>query len=228
MDPQFPKRLLRAGTGRILEFIQHLSRDFSQLHLTNTTDRSVAFSGLESRIAEALKTESIYGIPEVFRHQILLWRRPEGGKLNRIGYDNNSVPSWSWMACSGPIEFATSFKTRMEFRTKLSFKGNQKHALSAAEVASFVDCELKGEEMTEVFEKGREKIIGRIWYDRLDDIPEFDVQRCIVVGRIHGAKEKEYYVLVLSRISKDEYIRIGIGMIDSFYLSRIEGNVRVV
>jgi len=228
MDPQFPNRLLRAGPGRILEFIQGLFRDFSQLHLTNATDKSVAFSGLESRITEALKTKSIYGIPERFIHHTLLWQRPEGGKLNRIEYDNNSVPSWSWMACSGPIEFAISWGTEIERRTNLSFEGNQKHALSAAEVASFMDCELKGGEKTEVLKKGRKEIVGRIRYDRLDDIPEFNVQRCIVVGRIDGAKEKKYYVLVVSRISKHEYTRIGIGEIESSYLSRIEGNVRVI
>jgi hypothetical protein len=211
-----------------LEFIQGLSRDFSQLHLTNTTDKSVAFSGLESRITEALKTKSIYGIPERFIHYILLWQSPEGGKLNRIEYDNNSVPAWSWMACSGPIEFPISFETQLECRTDLSFEGDQKHALSAAEVASFMDCELKKKESTEVLKKGRKKIVGRIRYDRLDDMPEFNMQRCIVVGRIDGAKEKKYYVLLVSRISKHEYTRIGIGEIDSSYLSRIEGNVRVI
>jgi hypothetical protein len=228
MDPQFPDRLLEAGSGRILEFIQGLSRDFSQLHLTNTTDKSVAFSGLESRITEALNTKIIYGIPEKFIHQILLWQRPEGGKLYRIDYDNNSVPSWSWMACSGPIEFPISFKSRIECRTDLSFEGNQKHALSAAEVASFIGCESKGEETTEVLKKGRKKTVGRIRYDRLDDIPGFNEQRCIVVGRVYGAKEKKYYVLVVSRISKHEYTRIGVGEIDSSYLSRIECNVRVI
>jgi hypothetical protein len=228
MDPQFPDRLLNAGSERTLEFIQGLSRDFSQLHLTNTTDKSVAFSGLESRITEALETKSIYGIPEKFIHQILLWQRPEGEKLNRIKYDNDSVPSWSWMACSGPIEFAISSESYMRCRTDLSFEGTEKHALSAAEVASFVDCELKGENTTEVLKKGREKIVGRIQYDRPDDIPEFNMQRCIVVGRINGAKEKKYYVLVVSRISKDEYTRIGISEIDSSYLSWIKGNVRVI
>jgi len=228
MDPQFPDRLLEAGPGRILEFIQGLSRDFSQLHLTKPTDKSAAFSGLESRITAALKTKSIYGIPEKFIHQMLLWQRPEGGKLNRVEYDNNSVPSWSWMACSGPIEFAVSFQTGLYIRTDLSFEKNQKHALSAAEVASFIDCELKGEETTEVLKKGRRKIVGRIRYDRLDDIPEFNVQRCIVVGRTGGAEEKKYHVLVVSRISKDEYTRIGTGKIESSYLSKIEGKVRVI
>ncbi|OCK78682.1 HET-domain-containing protein [Lepidopterella palustris CBS 459.81] len=198
MDPQFPDRLLKAGRIRTLEFIQGLFRDFSQRHLTNATDRAVAFSGLESRIAKAIDSKSIYGIPERLIHQSLLWQRPEHGK-------------------------------------DLSFEGNQENALSAAEVANFMDCELKGEGTTdeiskeragetEILKKGGGKI-GWIRYDIMEDIPEFDVQRCIVVGR----DWKTYYVLVVNPSSlKDEYTRIGTGAIDCSYLSRIDGKVRVV
>jgi hypothetical protein len=242
MDPQFPDRLLVAGRVRALEFIQTLFQDFSQRQLTNTTDRSVAFSGLESRIVKALKTKSIYGIPEKFIHQTLLWQRPEHGELNGIEYVDKSVPSWSWMACSGPIEFAIPPKTRMGWRTALSFEGSlqmawraalsfgrsSKNTLLAAEVANFIDCELKGEGTTkELLKKGEESMIGWIRYDKMEDKPEFDVQRCIVVGRESAAGK--YYVLVVKPSPlKHEYTRIGTSAIDGSHLSRIEGKVRVV
>lgn len=225
IDPQFPDRLLKAGRTLIIEFIQDLFRDFSQRHLTNATDRVVAFSGLESRISKAIHSKSIYGIPERFIHQSLLWQRPEHGQLDGIKYIDKSVPSWSWMACSGPIEFAMA--SSMERRKGLSFEGNQKNALSAAEVADFMNCELKGEEKTKVLERGTENIIGRIQYDKIDDIPELSLQRCIVVGREIEARHKSY-VLVVSPTFKHEYTRIGIGEIDSSYLSRIEGKVRII
>jgi hypothetical protein len=228
MDPQFPDRVLKAGRGRILEFIQSLFQDFSQRQLTNTTDRSVALSGLESRIAKAIKTKCIYGIPEKFIHQILLWQRPELGELNGIEYVNKSIPSWSWMACSGPIEFAIPLETQMDWRIGLSFKGSPKNALSAAEVANFIGCEFQGEGTTkEILKRGGESIVGCIRYDKMEDIPEFDIQRCIVVGR--GSDRGKYYVLVVNPSSLEhEYTRIGTGAIDSSYLSRIEGKVRVV
>ena len=72
MDPQFPDRLLKAGPWRILEFIQDLFWDFSQLQLTKPIDKLGAFSGLQSRITQALKTNSIYGIPKKFIYYILL------------------------------------------------------------------------------------------------------------------------------------------------------------
>jgi hypothetical protein len=227
MDPQFPKRLLTAGYARILEFIQYLSRVFSERQLTHATDRSVAFSGIETRIAKAINTRSIYGIPEKFMHQTLLWQRSQHGKLNKIEYEKNPVPSWSWMACSGPIEFAISLGTEIEGRIDLCFEESQENALLAAEVAKFINCELKGEETTEVQEKGTEKIVGRMRYDKTNDIPDFNVQRCIVLGRDSRAKEK-YYVLVVSLTLNHEYTRIGIGEIDRCYLLRIEGKVRVI
>jgi hypothetical protein len=115
----------------------------------------------------------------------------------------------------------------MECRTDLSFKINQENTLSAAEVAEFKECEVEGEEMTKILKKGSEKIIGWMRYDRIDEIPEFNLQRCIVVGRDRKAKGS-YYVLVVSPISKHEYARIGIGEIESSYLSRIEGKVRII
>jgi len=229
MDPQFPNRLLKAGSGRVLGFIQYLFQDFSQRRLTNTTDRSVALSGIESRIAEAIKTKIIYGIPTKYIHEILLWQRQECEELKKITYVDKSIPSWSWVTYSGPIEFAISPATYMGWRTGLSFEGGPKIALSATEVANFTGCEVKGEGVTkEILKKGGEGVVGWIRYDIMEDTPEFDVQRCIVVGRKDWARE-QYYVLVVNPSSlKHEYTRIGIAMIDASHLSRINGKVRVV
>jgi hypothetical protein len=165
MDPQFPDRLLEAGRVRVLEFIQNLFQDFSQRQLTNTTDRSVAFSGLESRIAKALKTKSIYGIPKKFIHQILLWQRPEHGELNGIEYVDKSVPSWSWMACSGPIEFAIPPKTQLAWRTALSFEGKSKECSISRRGSEFYRLRIKGRRDDEgTSEKERRK---HCWVDTI-------------------------------------------------------------
>jgi hypothetical protein len=209
-----------------LEFIQHIIQDFSQRQLTNVTDRSVAFSGLESRISNAIATKSIYGILEMFLHQTLLWRRPEQGKLNRIDYGNKPVPSWSWMAYSGPIEFAISFKNEVACRSSLSIEGDERKTLSAAEVAKFKDCEVE-EGTARILEKGTRRSIGRIWYDNIDDIPELNSQRYIVVGRDAHARGK-YHVLVVSQVLKHEYVRIGIGKIERSFLLKTERKVHII
>jgi hypothetical protein len=105
LDPNFPKRLLQAGNERTIEFIQFLSTEYSKRGLTEKTDRCAAISGLESHIAEAKKCETRFGIFESFLHRSLLWQRSEERDTERIDYGAQVVPSWSWMAYNGSIEF---------------------------------------------------------------------------------------------------------------------------
>jgi hypothetical protein len=88
-----------------VEFIHFLFQDYSNRGLTEPTDRRVAATGLEARIAGALDCNSKYGIFEKHLHRNLLWQTSDK-QTERIAYNNNQkVPSWSWMACSGGIEF---------------------------------------------------------------------------------------------------------------------------
>jgi hypothetical protein len=103
LDPSFPERLLNAGDERTIEFIQFLSTEYSRRGLTEETDRCTAISGLESRIAQANKCETKIVIFESFLHRSLLWERSGERNTDRIGYDTQIVPSWSWMAYSGSI-----------------------------------------------------------------------------------------------------------------------------
>ena len=79
--------------------------NYSKRGLTKDTDRCVAASGLEVRIASALHCKSKHSIFETHLHRNLLWQASDK-HIERIAYTNNQeVPSWSWMACSGSIEF---------------------------------------------------------------------------------------------------------------------------
>lgn len=103
LDPNFPDRLLASGDQRTMEFIYFLSEGYSKRGLTDGTDRCVAISGLEARIARAIGCESRYGIFQRYLHRNLLWQRSDGKKTKRIGYETSIVPSWSWMAYDGGI-----------------------------------------------------------------------------------------------------------------------------
>jgi hypothetical protein len=72
LDPNFPNRLLNSGDQRTMEFIYFLFKDYLKRGLTEETDRVVATSGLEARIAGALKYQSRYGIFERYLHRNLL------------------------------------------------------------------------------------------------------------------------------------------------------------
>ena len=129
------------------------------------------------------------------------------------------------MDCSSPIEFAISYSTNMDFKTSLYIERDGKKTLLTAEVAKFKDCEVE-EETARILEKGTKRSVGRIWYDRIEDVSNFNLQSCIVVGR-KGEAKGTYYVLMVSPISKHEYVRIGMGEIESFFLLRIGEKVHI-
>ena len=58
----------------------------------------------------------------------------------------------------------------------------------------------------------------------MEDILEFNIQRCIMVER--ESNRGKYYMLVVNPSSLEhEYTRIRTGAINSSYLSRIKGKV---
>jgi hypothetical protein len=86
LDPNFLERQLRAGNKRTIEFIQFLSTEYSKRGLTEKTDRGAAISGLDSRIAQAKKCETRFGIFQSFLHRSLLWQESEERDKDRIDY----------------------------------------------------------------------------------------------------------------------------------------------
>ena len=127
LDPNFPERLLQAGSERTIEFIQFLSTEYSKRGLTEKTDRCAAISGLSSRIAQAKKCETRFGIFQSFLHRSLLWERSEERDTDRIDYGAQIVPSWSWMAYNGSIEFTDIPFGEVEWVRGLRFNKRYKY-----------------------------------------------------------------------------------------------------
>jgi hypothetical protein len=105
LDSKFPDRLLQAGYQRTIDFIHFLFENYSKRGITEETDRVFAIFGLEARIATTLKCERRFGNFEDFLHRNLLWQPSGGEKMKRIDYGGLKVPSWSWMAYNGGIQF---------------------------------------------------------------------------------------------------------------------------
>jgi len=55
LNSNFPNRLLKSGYQRTMEFIHFLFKDYLKRDLTEKTDRVITTSGLEARIARALR-----------------------------------------------------------------------------------------------------------------------------------------------------------------------------
>jgi hypothetical protein len=231
LDPNFPKWLLDAGDERTIEFIKFLSTEYSRRGLTEKTDRCAAISGLESRIAQAMECESRFGIFESFLHRSLLWERSEERNTGRIGYKTQIVPSWSWMAYSGKIEFMDIAFGTVEWVRDLRFNKRKrrrwfnkkwKPAL-VTDISSFRRCnhERIGTGYAILDLDGVKR--GWIQYD-LETHEHLDAEGYVVVGRDSresDAGRRNYYILVVRPTSmENEYTRVGAGHILSDYIAR--------
>ena len=237
LDPNFPNRLLKSGYQRTMEFIHFLFEDYSKRDLTEKTDRSVAISGLEARIAGALRCQSRYGIFEQYLHRNLLWQTSDN-KMERIVYKNRNVPSWSWMAYNGGIKFMDIPFGTVDWIDNLRFDEGRELVL-IADVGEFRNCTMEPDgKHYAILDSGRTKR-GWIQYDIEEDEDLFK-QQCVVAGKKSSKDEdkiedgdrldvKEYYILVARPTSMDgEYKRVGVGLIQSDYVARQRLNVRVM
>ncbi|KAK3373471.1 heterokaryon incompatibility protein-domain-containing protein [Lasiosphaeria ovina] len=222
LDPIFPRRLTKSGSLRTADFVQFLLKKYSASHLTFETDRDVAIDSLVERMAQVLQTEVRYGIFDCFLSALLLWKRSQEDKTPRISYGDRTVPSWSWMAYSGGIDFLSD-KTQdllVPRRVDLGFTDDGK-ALDV-KVRRFGEnfrVEQKGKGHVAV--NGTDEV-GPIWFDVADRI---EFKHCVVVGmdkrdRKENA-QKTYYVLVVRK--KEDgvaYERLGVGKVEAQYVSR--------
>jgi hypothetical protein len=231
LDPNFPERLLKAGNERIIEFIQFLSTEYSKRGLTEKTDRCAAISGLESRIAQAKKCETRFGIFQPFLHRSLLWQRSEERDTDRIDYGAQIVPSWSWMAYSGSIQFMDTTFGGVEWVRSLRFnQRNRRRWLNkkwkpalVTDIGSFQRCspERRGTGYALLDLDGVER--GWIQFD-IETHEGLNAEKCVVVGRDSresDAGKRRYYILVVrSTGMENEYTRVGAGWILSDYVAR--------
>ncbi|KAF2183605.1 HET-domain-containing protein, partial [Zopfia rhizophila CBS 207.26] len=105
-DLKFPETLKKRSGPAKIRLFQSLFKRYSRLGLTKSTDRSVAISGLEKRLADTFGKPGRHGVFESYLHRSLLWERSEDTRMKRILYaTDRRVPSWSWMAYEGPIEY---------------------------------------------------------------------------------------------------------------------------
>ncbi len=135
----FPLSLYSSGRIATWSFLQSFLEDYSTRGLSKASDRAVAISGLAARIQRVLRCEEHYGIFDLFLHRSLIWRRRDGQIMKRIEY-GGKVPSWSWMAYEGGIQFTEDKFSDLDLFVDLRF--DQSGAL-IAKAWEFKDCHVK-------------------------------------------------------------------------------------
>ena len=114
-DPDFPHILYNASQGEKILRYQELYREYSRLGLSEPYDRPTAIDGLQQRLLRTMRVSGGFGVFDegVTRgllRRSLLWRRGiDTPSLSRIHFPPQSVvstvPSWSWMAYTGGIDY---------------------------------------------------------------------------------------------------------------------------
>src|SRR3569833_3463149 len=105
-SPEFPKSALEKGIPPVQIFRAVYER-YSRLQFNVAADRAPAVMALEARLLRSFETPGRYGVMQKFLGQSLLWRRSSDDTLERIQFRSNAppVPSWSWMAYTGGINY---------------------------------------------------------------------------------------------------------------------------
>ncbi|KAK4443114.1 heterokaryon incompatibility protein-domain-containing protein [Podospora aff. communis PSN243] len=114
-DPSFPTVALKFSKGGKIRLYEMLYKTYSALQFTKMWDRPIAIAGLEQRLVRAFKTHGGYGVFDgPFFGRSLLWKRDEKAEGNEvmkaIEFPEGDrryyhVPTWSWMAYQGVIDF---------------------------------------------------------------------------------------------------------------------------
>ncbi|RSM07726.1 hypothetical protein CDV31_008506 [Fusarium ambrosium] len=218
-DPYFPARLKDASYFRALDFMQSLFQEYSRAGLTYKSDRDTAILSLLNRISHELDTEVRYGIIRCFLGSLLLWKRTAKELTPPIDFGQRAVPSWSWMAYDGSIEFIIMYQYELRIPRDTDLGFSQEGKELNVKIRRFENCQLGkvkrsgGYSVCDADEK-----IGTLWFDMKHQI---EFKHCVVVGagdRRPG--EKKHYVLVVREESGGERCRrLGVGILDDGYVS---------
>lgn len=243
---------MKARQGeRILRY-QDLYSRYSRLGLSKDHDRTMAIDGLQDRILKALGVHGGYGIfDEGDEHgknlgllrRSLLWRRGvEVPSLERIIFPKDhpivKVPSWSWMACKGGIDYISPSFGKVDwekmdspwshgaggFKAELQTDKRGGNVALIAQARSYNAFALR---------EGQGEIIP----DRPGGSQQ-PATKCVVLGIQQTAADlgddmKEHYVLIVASTNqKDEgghliYERVGAGYLPGKFIKSDSEMVRI-
>lgn len=124
-DPDFPQKVIHANRAAEITSFQSLFRQYSRLELTRDNDRPTAIAGLEKRLHGALKARGGFGDRDdggLFHRSLLRRKGTELARdhfLTRISFNANlRIPSWSWMAYKGGIDYTDPPFQSADWETK--------------------------------------------------------------------------------------------------------------
>lgn len=260
-DPRFPsKAMLDPSRALKIEYFQGLYKQYSRLDFTRHEDRPFAIAGLERRLRDAFSTQGGFGIfddgdrkqiDNGLFHRSLLWKRGEDDLLE-MGIDgkepkvewlepidfpserNIRVPSWSWMAYKGEIDYMDPPYGTADWETK-EIIPPWTQGRKASSYPPPADRDIALQVIVRDFNvAGSKPGEAKVVYDRERTMAS-DGRRaqCVVVARSKEPKDeklKNYFVLLVTAMQVSGagpklYKRAGVGvMLGRFVALEGEGS----
>jgi len=189
---------------------------YSRLELTYDYDRPTAIAGLECRLAKEMASPVAFGVFANFGclHRSLLWRRADSSPLQWIKNPHAQVPTWSWMAYTGSIDYLDPPSTGVEWGRDIALETTAKPAKLTAPITAFT---------AEMMRKQSVLIMDN-W-----TTADFQSLKCVVVGRELPSlpetqmEDEAYHILVVSLLQPKaacpEYERVGVATVQRAHLA---------
>jgi hypothetical protein len=197
-----------------------LYSQYSNLAFSRITDRPFAISGLEQRLIGAFETKGGYGVFDKFFERGLLWQRA-GREFGRILNLVPKMPSWSWMAYYGGIEYiAVPFGYSEWNGDLLSPFQQNRDSMRAQWHTADVQC-VAVKASARRF--ASESAIQHIVLDEPSRRLPLELLRCVVVGTLRQLPgnikdQQKNYVLAIMPTTAGEgcktYERVGAGILE--------------
>lgn len=215
---------MKSSRGERIYLYQMFYMQYSRLEFSKIEDRPFGIAGLEKRLLEGFGARGGYGVLDDGKgllHRSLLWHRPPDGKLERIRFPtqkNIFVPTWSWMAYSGGIDYLDL--TFNGFDWEMSELKSPWSSQSSRSITLYVTVRH--------FDTSK---VGRNSYTFYMDIPEEGSAettqlRCVVLARPKAgsaSRDTRCYVLIVAPHGTEDtavFRRVGVGHMPEVCISQ--------
>ncbi|KAJ8117109.1 hypothetical protein OPT61_g1616 [Boeremia exigua] len=250
-DPHFPNKAMRTPSRALkISYFQGLYKQYSRLDFSHQEDRPFAIAGLEKRLQKAYGTTGGYGIFDdgsksdggLF-HRSLLWRRgeeqgdpPELVKIVFPQERNIRVPSWSWMAYVGSIDYADPPFQSAEWETKDIIppwtQRNRSTGAASHDGITSISATVREYEVAE----WRPNEVKLVFDQKRTSNSDQERGYCVVVARSNergSDKQRRYYVLLLVPTqergrAEQAFRRVGAGFMAGKFISFEQPGVEAI
>ncbi|KAJ3538739.1 hypothetical protein NM208_g5774 [Fusarium decemcellulare] len=219
-DPNFPTVAINSTKGGRIRLVESLYKQYSTLEFKRDYDRPLAIAGLEQRLIRAFDTKGGYGVFERYLGRTVLWKRGSRTALKKIDFPPNQdfkVPSWSWMAYSGAIDFVNAPFDKVDWSEDLGSPWASASPFTSSTGDSTSSNVLHAK--ARGFDQGTSG--SQVVYD--SGAPSArSTMKCVVVGKekqedsADRTQQRHFVLIVMSRPAArkpDEYVRIGAGVL---------------